>query len=35
MILNNSEIHKTSDNVGLYITIDIVKDSKAVILIVH
>lgn len=35
MILNNNEIHKTYDNVELYITRDIVEDSRAIVLIVQ
>lgn len=35
MILNNNEIHKTFDNEELYITRNIVEDSKAIVLIVH
>lgn len=35
MILNKSEVHRTSDNIGLYVSRDIVEDSKAIILIVH
>lgn len=35
MILNNNEIHKTHDNVELYITRNIVEDAKAIVLIVH